>query len=160
MSRIYKIAFVSVLVLATLACGAISNPLSGAQNLASTAEALATAMPVSTLKALPSAMPDVSGMLNPTGKPVTDWNGIPIMKQATAGQEFNKSSYSFKVNATATDVQTFYDAQLKALGWSSAFNATGGSEGGVMLFTKSPNILSITVSPDSSGGVVVILYLQ
>ncbi len=159
MSRLSKITFVSILVLFSLACGLISNPISGAQNLAATAEAMATAMPLSTLKALPSAMPDVSGMLNPTGQPVANWNGIPVMKQATAGQEFNKSSYSFKANVTADDVQTFYNDQLKALGWSSTLSATGGSQGGVMLFTKGTNILSITISPASSG-VVVILYLQ
>ena len=36
------------------------------------------------------------------------------MTQATAGQEFNKNTYSFKAAASATDVQTFYADQLKS----------------------------------------------
>lgn len=159
MSHISKFAFVSALILSTLACGVLSNPLSGAQNLASTAEAMATSMPIQTLQALPSAMPDVTGMLNPVGQPTPIWNGIPVMAQATAGQEFSKTSYSYKAKVSETDVQNFYNNEMKALGWTSPFSATGGSQGGVMLFTKDSNILSITIT-SNNGETVVILFLQ
>ncbi len=171
MSRNFRIIFVPILILFSFACGLISNPLNQAKGLASTAEAMATSVPVSTLKAigsamplstleaLPSSMPDVGQYLNPTGTPVSNWNNIPIMSQATAGQEFNKNTYSFKANASATDVQTFYNDQLKALGWSSTFSAQGGGQGGEMLFTKDSNVLAITITP-SDQGVVVLLILQ
>ena len=116
-------------------------------------------MPLSTLEAMPSSMPEVEKYLDPTGKPISNWNNIPIMTQATAGQEFDKNTYSFKADASATDVQTFYTDQLKALGWSSSFSAQGGGQGGVMLFTKNSTVLSITITP-SNNSVVVLLILQ
>jgi hypothetical protein len=104
-------------------------------------------------------MPEIGQYLNPSGSPVSQWNNIPIMSQATAGQEFNKNTYSFKVSGvTAADVQTFYNDQLKALGWSSSFSAQGGSEGGVMLFTKDPNSLTITITTVDQNIVVLLLY--
>ena len=81
------------------------------------------------------------------------------MTQATAGQEFNKNTYSFKADANAADIQAFYSDQLKALGWSSSFSAQGGGQAGVMLFTKSSNVLSITITP-SDKSFVVLLILQ
>jgi hypothetical protein len=171
MSRIFRFILLSTLILFSFACGLITNPLNQAKGLASTAEAIASAnpastlealpssMPLSTLEALPSSMPEVEKYLNPTGKPVSNWNDIPIMTQASAGQEFDKHTYSFKADATATDVQTFYTDQLKALGWSSSFSAQGGGQGGVMLFTKGTTVLSITIAP-SNKSVVVLLILQ
>jgi len=158
MSTIYKYTLLTVLIVSTLACGLITNPLSGAKNLASTAEAMATSMSVQTLVALPSSIPDVSQYLNPTGKPVSDWNSIPIMPAASAGQEFNKNTYSFKVSDTLENVQAFYKDKLKALGWSSSFSAQSGGQGGVMLFTKGNNVVSITVIPADNGLVVLLIY--
>ncbi len=150
MSSVYKISLVSLLVAASLACGLISNPLSGAQNLASTAEAVASA--------IPSGIPDVSQYLNPTGAPVSTWNDIPIMPQATAGQQFNSSTYSFKATGiTETDVETFYKDKLTALGWTSQFGAQGGSQGGIMLFSKNSSVLSITVTTVNQDTVVLLL---
>jgi hypothetical protein len=105
-------------------------------------------------------MPEAEKFLNPTGTPVSQWNNVPVMPQATAGQEFNKNTYSYKASGiTATDVQTFYTDQLKTLGWSSTFSALGGSDNGTMLFTKDTSVLSITVTT-SDKDVVVLLLLQ
>ena len=151
MKRIYKFMFITILIGTSLACGILS-PLAGAQNLASTAEAMASA--------IPSGMPDVTKYLNPQGSPAPDWNGIPIMTQATAGEEFDKNTYSFRVGGvTAQDVQTFYNDKLKAAGWSSPFSAQGGSTGGLMLFTKDSSVLSITITPVDQD-LVVLLAMQ
>jgi hypothetical protein len=158
MLRTQKMLLIPVLILASLACGLITNPINDAKNIASTAEAVATSMPIQTLEALPSAMPDVGQYLNPTGTPVSQWNDIPVMPQATAGQEFNKNTYSYKVSgATEADVQTFYNDKLKAAGWSSPFSAQGGSQGGIMLFTKDSSVLSITVTTVDKDLVVLLL---
>jgi len=171
MSRIFGFTLLGTLILFSFACGLITGPLNQAKGLASTAEAMATSMPVttlealpssmplSTLEALPSSMPELGKYLNPTGQPVKAWNDIPIMPQATAGQEFNKSTYSFKVPAAAADVQTFYSDQLKTLGWSSAMSALGGGQGGLMIFSKGDKALTITIST-SGKDVVVILVLE
>jgi hypothetical protein len=152
MTRIYKFMLLAILAATVLACGLISNPIAGAQNLASTAEAMASA--------IPSGLPDVTKYLNPQGKPVSDWNGIPIMTQATAGEEFSKGTYSYRVSGvTEQDVQTFYNDKLKAAGWSSPFSAQGGSAGGLMLFTKESQVLTITITK-SDQDLVVLLSLQ
>jgi hypothetical protein len=159
-SHIYKFAFLSLLVLVSLACGLITGPIDQAKNLASTAEAVASAMPIETLQALPSAMPDVGNYLNPTGAPVSNWNGIPIMSQATAGQEFSKSIYSFKASGiTEADVLAFYDDQLKTLGWTQPFSVPAGTNVGFMLFQKESSVLTITITPQDND-IVVILNLQ
>jgi len=149
MSRIYKISFISILVTASLACG-LTNTISGAQNFASTAEAVASA--------IPSGIPDVTQYLNPSGSPVTTWNDIPIMPQATAGQEFNKNTYSYKVGGIVeSDVETFYKAKLLPLGWTSQFGLQGGSQGGIMLFSKDSKALSITITKSDQDTVVLLL---
>jgi len=169
MSHIYRFILPFVLVTATLACGLITKPISEAKGFASTAQAVASSMPLETLQALPSAMPsgvpnipgmpNVEGYLNPTGKPVSDWNSIPIMPAASAGQEFNKNTYSFKISDTLENVQTFYTDKLKTLGWSSSFGAQGGGQGGILLFTKSGSVLTITIT-QADGGLVVLLIQQ
>lgn len=167
MSTIYKYTLLSILIVTTLACGLITNPLSGAKNLASTAEAIASSMPLETLQAAASAMPsgvpnipgvpNVEAYLNPTGKPVSDWNSIPIIPAASAGQEFNKNTYSFKISDTVENVQTFYTGKLKALGWSSSFSAQGGGQAGILLFTKDSSVLSITITKTDNGLVVLLI---
>ncbi len=170
MTRFYKFTLLSVLVIATLACGLITKPLGEAQGLASTAQAVASSMPVETLQAMASAVPsgipnipglgNVSDYLNPTGKPASDWNNIPIMPQASAGQEFNKNTYSFKISGvTETDIQNFYADKLKSLGWDSSFSAQGGGgqSGGLMLYTKDNQALTITIVKSDNALVVLLI---
>ncbi len=159
MSKLSRIALLSIIALAGLACGLISNPLSQAQGFASTAEAIASSIP----SALPSGMPnipDITKYMNPTGTPAKEWNGIPIMSQATVGQEFDKSTYSYRVSGVkGTDVQSFYNEKLTAAGWSSSLSAFGGDAGGLLVYSKGSNTLTITVGQDSAE-YVVLLILQ
>lgn len=152
MRRIFKFMLLAILIGTVLACGIISNPLSGAQNLASTAEALGSA--------IPSGLPDVTKYLNPQGKPVSEWNGIPVMPEATAGEEFSQHTYSYRVSGVdSAAIQSFYNEKLKAQGWSSPFSAQGGGAGGLMLFTKESQVLTITITK-SDQDEVVLLSLQ
>lgn len=178
MSRLSKILMVSVVVLFVLACNFVTQPVKDVQNLAGTAQSLATAIPIETLRALPSAFPmetlqalpsvaptiealatvfgDIS---NPQGTPVQEWKGIPIMPQATAGQEFsNNNTYSFKAAVTTQEVQDFYNEKLTALGWNQPLNLPVGAEGGIMTFQKDNSSLIITIS-SSEGSVLVLLTM-
>ncbi len=159
MSKLSRIGLLSVLALFTLAmlaCG-LTGGLSQAQDLASTAEAIASSIP----SALPSGMPnlpDITKYMNPSGKPATEWNGIPIMTQATAGQEFDKNTYSYKVSGiTANDVQTFYSGKLTAAGWSSTLSTMAGNAGGFMIYSKGSSVLTITVAQSGTDFVVLIV---
>ncbi len=182
MSRLTKYLSLLILILFILACSTVTKPIQDAQNLAGTAQSFASALPVETLQALASqipietlralpsaapsleafasAMPDFEGYFNPEGTPVSEWNGIPIMPQATAGEEFTDSStYSFKVDASVKEAQEFYGAELIKLGWSSSFSMPGGDNVSVQLFQKDDGMLTVTIT-NVNGSVVVILTLS
>jgi hypothetical protein len=180
MSRVSKILMVSAVVLFVLACNFVTQPVKDVQNLAGTAQAIGSAIPIETLQALPSALPmetlqalpsvaptiealatAFGDVLNPQGTPVQEWNGIPIMPQAMAGQEFpenNVKIYSFKANATTKDAQDFYNEKMKALGWDQRYTLPSGAEGGFITFQKETSILTITITP-AEGSVLVLLTL-
>lgn len=165
MSRLSKFLLVSVLLVFVLACNMITQPIDNVQNLAGTAQSIASSMPLETLQSLATSMPvstlealpDIGDMFNPQGTPVTEWNDIPIMPQATAGQEFaDANSYSFKGNITVQEVQDYYNTEMVNLGWSSTFSLPGSSDGAVLLFSKDSNVLTITISIVEGTTVVVI----
>jgi len=177
MSRLSKFLMVLGLIVFVLACNFVTQPIQDVQNLAGTAQSFATALPVETIQALGSAIPaetlqalpsmaptlqafatDFGNYFNPQGTPLSEWNGVPILPQATAGQEFDSTTYSFKATATATEAQEFYNAQLTKLGWTQSFSMPGGGEAALMLFEKDDQTLTITVSP-VEGTIVVLLTL-
>lgn len=168
MSRTYRIALLIVLAAATLACGLISNPINNVRNTAETAQALVSAIPLGTLEALPSAFPSVEafgsalppleGLFDPTGEPVSVWNGVPIMAEATAGNEVG-GNYSFRAPVSIEDVRNFYEDQLTALGWKQMMSLPGNTQAAVMLFTKDDHILTVTATGQGDE-VIVVLALQ
>jgi hypothetical protein len=182
MSRLSKILSLTVIVAFLLACNFVTQPINDAQNLAQTAQALGTAIPIETLQALPSFIPsvipeetlqalpsaipsvealatDLGNTLDPQGTPVQEWNGVPIMPQATAGEEFSENNtYSYRVNATAQEVQEFYDKELTALGWNQPFEIPLEADGGLLMFGKDNSGLMILITP-SEGSLVVLLTL-
>jgi len=172
MSRTYKFVLVAVLAVFILACNLVTTPINNVGDAASTAQAfasempfetlqaLATAIPVQTFEALPSAIPDVGQYFDPNGTPVDQWNTIPIMPQATVGQEFSASTYSYTVPATAADVQQFYNQQMEALGWTSPFGFQVSEEGGIMFFQKESEFVTITIAPDQNDENSVDVILQ
>jgi len=172
MSRLSKLLLVTVSILFTLACSLISGPVSEVENAASTAQAFAseipvetiqafaTALPVQTVEAFPSAIPDYGNYLNPTGTPVDEWNGIPVMPEATAGEEFAESTYGFTAPVSPTDVQDFYNQKMEELGWTSTFNFPVSDEGGILSFYKDEDFVIITISPDQNDSNSVDVILQ
>jgi len=172
MSRLFKLLMVGILAVFILACSLVTGPISDVENAASTVEsaasalpidtieALATTIPIQTLEALPSAIPDYGNYLNPTGTPVEEWNGIPVMPQATAGEEFAESTYGFTAPVSATDVQDFYNQKMEELGWTSTFNFPVSDEGGILSFNKDEEFVIITISPDQNDSNSVDVILQ
>ena len=185
MSRQTKFITLTVLVLFVLACNAVTQPFNQAKDLAGTAQAIATSMPIETLQslatqvatqipagtieaipsmfpsleALGTSMPNIEGYFDPQGTPVSEWNGIPVMPQATAGQEFKDSNtYSYKVDASVKEVQDYYKAELQKLGWTSSFNMPGNDQVAVELFQKDSGFLTVTIT-ERNGTVVVLLSL-
>jgi hypothetical protein len=64
---------------------------------------------------------------NPTGTPLESWHDIPIMQEATAGQEFQADIYSYKAAATLQQATAFYTKQASTLNWSCFPPASGSS---------------------------------
>ena len=183
MSRFTKYLLLFLLILFVLACNAVTQPLNQAQDLAATAQSIASALPVETLQALAtqvatqipvetlqalpsmaprleavaSQLPDISNFFNPEGTPVSEWRGVPVMPQATAGQEFAESNtYSFKVDATVKEAQDYYTAELAKLGWTSSFSMPGNETVAVLTFQKENQFLTVTIT-ETNGAVVVLL---
>jgi len=166
MSRLSKFLFVAALVVFALACNLVTQPINDVQNLAGTAEAIATSMPVETLQALSSAVPtfealasaipDFGKYFDPQGNPASEWNGIPIMPQATAGQEFDVKTYSFKAKVTVQEVYDFYNQQLVSLGWSQSVSLPATDAGGLLGFSKEDTVLTITVTTVNDATLVLL----
>ena len=168
MSRLSKFLLLVTLIVFILACNTVTKPFNDAQNGIETVQSLATAlpletiqsfatnMPVETLQAVSSAMPNFGDMFNPQGEPVSEWNGIPVMPQATTGQEFAESNtYSFKADATVEAATEFYNAEMVNAGWSSTFTMPGDENGAVLVYSKGSNIATITIT--STDGLIVVL---
>jgi len=77
-----------------------------------------------------------------TEKPLTNWNGIPIMSQATAGQQVGQDRYTFKVPVDSGTITSFYKDTLKPLGWTLEDDQWLGTK-----YTKDKNTLLVTLAP-------------
>jgi hypothetical protein len=184
MSRLSKVLSLTIVIAFLLACNFVTQPFRDAQNLAETAQSVTTLIPMETLQALPSVLPsiipeetlqalpsaipsvealatNIANSLDPQGTPVQEWRGIPIMPQATAGEEFSASNtYSFRVNATAAEVQEFYNNELTALGWTQPFEVPLEADGGLLLFEKDSSGLTILMVPSEDSMVVLLSLTQ
>jgi hypothetical protein len=92
-----------------------------------------------------------------TGKPLADWNGIPIMAQAISGQQVNQGTYSFKVPVDSGTIESYYTDTLKSLGWNLADSRWQG-----MQFTKDKSVVLVTLAPatDMESWVVTLVFVQ
>ena len=168
MSRSSKFLLIVVLIVFTLACNAITQPIQDAQDavdevqefatFATTIEAMATLLPGEGTPFM--ALTEISGVGNffdPQGEPVAEWNGIPIMPQATAGQEFDAVNYSFKYTGDVKEAYDFYSDSLGATGWSPMVT-TSDAQSALLVYSQGDKFLTITITA-LDGGVVVLLSL-
>jgi hypothetical protein len=168
MSRLSRFLLFSGLVVFALACNFVMQPVRDAQEAVGTVQSVASSMPLetlqaiassipaSTIEAIPSALSEFGNMFNPQGEPVAEWNGVPIMPQATAGQEHDANNYSFKFTGTVKEAQDFYDAKMKDLGWSSMFSMPGDANGAVLVFQKDQKLLTVTIAKTDNDTVVIL----
>ena len=171
MSRLSKFLLLFTLFVFILACNTVTKPITDVQNIASTAESFASAMPletlqsfatnmpIQTLESVASQMPDFGNMFNPQGEPVSEWNGIPVMSQATAGQEFaDTKTYSFKADATVKEAQDFYNDAMGKAGWSPMISMPSDANGAILVFQKDGKAATITITSQDNS-IVVLLTL-
>ena len=107
-----------------------------------------TSIPNSTATSIARTLHEMSSgtpvAFTSTAKPLTSWNDIPIMLEATAGQEADPDRYAFDVPVDSGTIESFYSDTLKPLGWDLVDKQWLGME-----FTKDRRILLVTFAPAS-----------
>jgi hypothetical protein len=98
---------------------------------------------------------------SPVGPPLKNWNDVPIMTEATAGQEFQSDIYSYKANTTLKKATSYYSSQANSLGWS-CYQATGSGGTGDQSthdadFSCGSFTIIITSFDNNAGQVLVVI---
>jgi hypothetical protein len=101
--------------------------------------------------------------MNPVGEPVQSWKDIPVMPQATAGQQFSDNVYSYKANATLVQARSFYDKAHLSMGYNMTQPVTGttglGSTSAHDVTYMLTNGEVMIESPDNDPGHVVVIFI-
>ena len=144
----------SLLLLVLTACSNLIQPNPTAiPTLTLTA---ASALPLIGTPFPPTETPAAVAALAPEGQPASEWNGIPIMPDAIAG-EGDEESYVFTVKATPQQVQEYYQLELEKLGWQPA--AAGDEDSSLMMFTNNASA-TLTISLIAKGDEVLVLLVK
>ncbi len=107
-----------------------------------------TSMPTETPGA-PTATLNAAGLVLPTGKPLEEWNDIPIMPNAIAGDESqnsNKTDYTFTIRGDIQKVVDYYGEQLWLRRWDLYAESEGAPNSKILFFSKDNDQLSIFVT--------------
>jgi hypothetical protein len=155
------IAFLS-LVLGTHACSSLMQPTPTAiptstftftPSLAPTATVTQT--PTSTALP-PTQTPDVISGLLPAGEPESEWNGIPIMPGAIAG-DGDAGAYRFTIQASRVEIQAYYESELRKLGWTLLAAGEGEAGNVIMIFTGEGGTLSVSLIRNEDEFIVMLV---
>lgn len=93
----------------------------------------ATAAPAETPESGGSGDPSDFPLPLPTGAPAAEWNGIPIMPQATAGEQ-GDGSYYFITGASVQTISSYYQSQMINLGWDLLATSVGQNDAVILIF--------------------------
>jgi hypothetical protein len=92
----------------------------------------------------------------PTGKPVANWEGIPVMPIAIAG-DGDSQGYSFTIMASPDEVQAFYENAMPKLGWNILAVGKGKTETVMLIFTKGSSTASVSILPQADNLLYILL---
>jgi hypothetical protein len=118
---------------------------------------LTLTMPPTFVPTMTSQTPDAVSSLIPEGQPASDWNGIPIMPGAVAG-EGDEESYVFTIKATPQQVADYYEAELATLGWQPF--GTDNKEASLMLLFMDKNSATLTINIIAKGDEALVLLVN
>lgn len=132
---------------------------------APTAVATATVDPyTATLEAMvgsAGALTNISQYFNPVGAPLTTWRNVPIMPQATAGQEFNANIYSYVAVTTLSQAKQFYTSKAASLGLinspGTGYAGTGSRAYHDVGFISYGLTIELTSYDNNTGHVIVVI---
>jgi hypothetical protein len=104
----------------------------------------------------PTETPSAPVLPMPSGKPASEWEGIPIMPNAIAG-EGDDQGYSFTINASSDEIQQFYEKELGKLGWNVFASGQGTTSAVLLIFMKDTIMLTVSIFPQPDGIMYVLL---
>ena len=140
-----KVIAASLLMLTLTACS-ITTQLTPAATAIPTGIAAVTVIPSALLPSQTSE-----------GQLTLEWNGIPIMPGAIAG-EGDEEGYVFTIKATPAQVQEYYQLELGKLGWQP-FAQEDGDSSMIIIFTDGASA-TLTVSILSKWDDVLVLLVK
>ncbi len=134
---------------------------------APTLPALPFVTPGSTAVSLPPMfgnLNNISQYYNPSGAPAKNWNDIPIMPQATAGQDWNNGVYSYKADAALSQAIAFYSKFTPSgsipMPPATGFGGTGSDATHDATFLYPNAIIQITSYDNNPSQVIVVISAQ
>jgi hypothetical protein len=105
-----------------------------------------TSLPPTATSLKPTERSSLFGLPLPVGTPLSDWQGIPVMPGALAGEGDNEG-YSFTTQALVDEVQNYYENEMTKIGWELLGIGEGSTDAVILIFTRGPDIASISVIP-------------
>ncbi len=106
------------------------------------------------------ALIDIGRYFNPVGAPLQNWHNVPIMPQATAGQEYSAEIYSYIATATLGQARQFIQDNALSLGLVNP-PGTGSSGSGNQASHNvdfvSHNLTIVLTSFDNDSGHVIVV---
>jgi hypothetical protein len=147
----------------SLACGLVSpkptaTPIPTATDLPTV---VPSPRPTATLRPTETAIPatvtvEDTTIRLPTGEPVDEWQGIPVMPGALTG-EGDSQGYAFTIEATSDDVAAYYQKQMVGLGWETLGSGQGDTGAVIMIFTKQEDVATVSILPQQDGLLYVLM---
>lgn len=128
-----------------------------------TLTATQTAVPTPTLAPTdtplpPTETPEADSGLDPKGEPASEWQGIPIMPGAIAG-EGDEEGYVFTIQATPQQIREYYDRELGKLGWQELAAGEGEKSSLILVFTNDASE-TISISIIARGDESLVLLVK
>jgi hypothetical protein len=119
-----------------------------------------TPIPTSIVVSAFTETPAPDLLMLPTGTPVKEWKGIPIMPGALTG-DGNDEQYSFTTKSSVAEVQAYYEKELTALGWKLMTQGVNSTDEVLLIFdNQKPPLIPITIIRQGDVTFVMIVSSQ
>ena len=92
----------------------------------------------------------------PAGKPVSNWEGIPVMPKAIAGDGDNQG-YSYTIIGLPEVVQAYYEREMPKLGWEKFASGTGTTKAILIFFQKGSDLATVSIIPQADNLLYVLI---
>ena len=95
--------------------------------------------------------PAAEAVVLPSGTPMAEWEGIPIMPGAISG-EMGKDGYQFTTQAALDEIVGFYETELSNLGFELELNVDENAGYAVLNFHNGDRTGMVAIAPLPPGG--------